>query len=84
MKEVAILLLVALLLNGCGSTSTATQTAAGGLWSADDARRSGHGVRVQLYHAIHGERRWRGAEHFELSIPYRNMGGCFPVNWRNA
>ena len=34
MKEVAILLLVALLLNGCGTSSTATQTAAGGTWQA--------------------------------------------------
>jgi hypothetical protein len=34
MKEVAILLLVALLLNGCGTNSTPAQTAAGGLWSA--------------------------------------------------
>ena len=32
MKEVAVLLLVALLLNGCGSNSTPTQTAAGGTW----------------------------------------------------
>jgi uncharacterized protein YceK len=34
MKEVAVLLLVALLLNGCGTSSTATQAAAGGTWSA--------------------------------------------------
>ncbi len=34
MKEVAILFLVALLLNGCGTSSTATQTAAGGTWQA--------------------------------------------------
>jgi len=34
MKEVAILLLVALLLNGCGASSTATQTAASGTWQA--------------------------------------------------
>jgi hypothetical protein len=32
MKEVAILLLLALMLNGCGSNSTPTQTAAGGTW----------------------------------------------------
>lgn len=34
MKAVAILLVAAIMLNGCGSSSTATQTAAGGLWSA--------------------------------------------------
>lgn len=34
MKEVAILLVVALLLNGCGTNTTGTQTAASGLWSA--------------------------------------------------
>jgi hypothetical protein len=34
MKEVAILLLVALLLTGCGNNSTNTQTAAGGTWSS--------------------------------------------------
>lgn len=32
MKEVAALLLVALLLNGCSSNQTPTQTAAGGTW----------------------------------------------------
>lgn len=42
MKEVAILLLAALMLNGCGSSSTtAVQTAAGGLWQADMAGGSG-------------------------------------------
>lgn len=35
MKEVALLLLVALMLNGCGSSSPTTQTAASGVWSAD-------------------------------------------------
>ncbi len=39
MKEVALLLLVALMLNGCGGTHTVTtqtaQTAAGGVWSAE-------------------------------------------------
>ena len=35
MKEVAILLLVTLMINGCGTTTTATQTAASGLWYAD-------------------------------------------------
>jgi len=34
MKEVVILLLVALLLTGCGNNSTDTQTAASGTWSA--------------------------------------------------
>lgn len=34
MKEVAILLLLALLLNGCGSSSTTAQAAEGGVWGA--------------------------------------------------
>jgi hypothetical protein len=34
MREVAILLLVALVLNGCGGNTTPTQTAAGGTWQA--------------------------------------------------
>jgi len=34
MKEVAILLLVALMLNGCGSSQTAAQAAEGGGWAA--------------------------------------------------
>jgi hypothetical protein len=34
MKEVAILLLLALMLNGCSTSSTNVQTASGGLWQA--------------------------------------------------
>jgi hypothetical protein len=34
MKEVAILLLVALVLNGCGTSSTTVQSASGGTWEA--------------------------------------------------
>jgi hypothetical protein len=34
MKEVAILLLVALMLNGCNSSTATVQTAAGGIWQA--------------------------------------------------
>jgi hypothetical protein len=34
MKEVAILLLMALLLNGCGSSTRTVQTGAGGIWQA--------------------------------------------------
>jgi hypothetical protein len=35
MKEVAILLLVALLLNGCGSSTTNVQAASGGTWQSE-------------------------------------------------
>ena len=34
MKEVAILLLVALMLNGCGSTTPTVQSASGGIWQS--------------------------------------------------
>jgi hypothetical protein len=35
MKEVAILLLAALLLNGCSTSTTTAQTAASGVWNAE-------------------------------------------------
>jgi len=35
MKEVAILLLVALMLNGCGSSSPTLQSTTGGIWEAE-------------------------------------------------
>ena len=35
MKEVAILLLLALMLNGCSSSTTVVQSAAGGAWQAE-------------------------------------------------
>ena len=44
MKEVAILLLLALMLNGCGS-SASVQTASGSVWGAEMLGR-GHIVRV--------------------------------------
>ena len=60
MKEVAILLLVALMLNGCGTSSTAVQAASGAIWQAQMIGGGRAGVRVQLHHAVYGERRRGG------------------------
>jgi hypothetical protein len=79
MKEVAILLLVALTLNGCGTTSTPVQTAAGGLWSAQmlggDSPATGYSFITQFTVGGDGT----------LSVSYfqfLNLSStpCFPIN----
>ena len=82
MKEVAILLVVTLLLNGCGTTTTATQTAASGLWYADLLGGAGpaSGFSFNTQFTVSGG--GRGVEHFELSVPYR--WSLFPSQRRNA
>ena len=80
MKEVAILLLVALALNGCGSSNTtATQTAAGGTWQAQTfggiGPDSGFSFITQFTLGSNGT----------LSISYfqflnSNSAQCFPVS----
>jgi hypothetical protein len=78
MKEVAILLLVALMLNGCSSSSTPTaQTAAGGVWAADLPGGSGEasGFSFTTQFTVNGDG--------TLSITYFQFltaGACFPVS----
>jgi hypothetical protein len=75
MKEVAILLLVALMLNGCSSSTTAVQQSAAGTWQAalsgGEASSSGFSFNTQF--TVGGD----GA----LSISYFQFltkGPCFP------
>ncbi len=79
MKEVAILLLFALLLSGCGNTSTATQTAAGGLWSATMLGGVGtaSGFSFTTQFTVSGGGGALSVSSFEFLTG--NMGGCFPV-----
>ena len=80
MKEVAILLLVALMLNGCGSNSTpATTTTASGNWQAEMAGGSGpdSGFSFITTFTVGGDG--------SLSVSYfqflnSNSGQCFPVS----
>jgi hypothetical protein len=78
MKEVAILLLVALLLNGCGTSSTATQTAAGGTWSAQMLGGEGpaSGFSFITAFSVSGG----GGGLTISSFQFNTAGTCFPVN----
>ncbi len=78
MKEVAVLLLVALMLNGCNSSSTPTgQTAASGIWSADLQGGTGEasGFSFTTQFTVNGDG--------SLNITYFQFltaGTCFPVS----
>jgi hypothetical protein len=76
MKEVAVILLVALMLNGCGSSSTTSQIAASGVWSADltggIGQASGFSFTTQFTVSGNGS----------LNIGYFQFltnGTCFPI-----
>jgi hypothetical protein len=74
MKEVAILLLFALLLNGCGTT-TNTQTAAGGTWQSVMSAGEVTGLTFTTQFTVDSNG--------DLSISYfqfLNQGACFPIN----
>lgn len=79
MKEVAILLLLLLapMLNGCGSNQTNTQQAAGGVWQAQmlggDGSASGFSFSTQFVVESNG------ALNFS-SFQFLTAGGCFPGN----
>jgi hypothetical protein len=77
MKEVAILLLFTLVLNGCGSSTPTTQTAASGIWSAQlpggNGEASGFSFTTQF--TVNGDG--------SLSITYFQFlteGTCFPIS----
>jgi hypothetical protein len=80
MKEVAILLVLALLLNGCGASSTAVQTAASGGWQAEmfggEGTASGFSFIAQWTVTGSGGALTVSDFQFLTAIP----GGCFPVN----
>jgi hypothetical protein len=78
MREVAILLLAAMMLNGCGTNTTATQAAAGGTWQAvvlgGDGGASGFSFITQFTVGGNGS----------LSVSYfqflnSTTASCFPV-----
>src|ERR1700756_3904264 len=78
MKQVAIMLLMVLMLNGCGSSTTSTQTAAGGTWQAQmlggEGTASGFSFITQFTVGGNGT----------LSVSYfqflnSNSAQCFPV-----
>src|SRR5271168_1794223 len=77
MKQVAILVLFAIMLNGCGTTSNPVQTAAGGTWEAQmlGGEGSSSGFSFTTQFTVGGA----GA----LSISYFqfiNESACFPFN----
>ena len=79
MKEVAVLLLVALVLNGCGSSSktTTTQKTATGVWSADLPGGSGEasGFSFTTQFTINGD----GSLNITF-FQFLTQGTCFPVS----
>jgi hypothetical protein len=82
MKAVAILLVAALvMLNGCGTSSTPTQTAVGGTWSATllggEGAASGFSFTAQF--TVSGA----GGTLTVSSFQFLTAGSCFPVNGEN-
>jgi fibronectin-binding autotransporter adhesin len=78
MKEVAILLLAVLLLNGCGNDSTRTQTAAGGTWYATMI--GGKGVASGFSFTTSFTVSGSGGTLSLSSFQFATGGLCFPVN----
>jgi hypothetical protein len=78
MKEVAMLLLVAVMLNGCGANTTATQTAASGLWSATlvGGEGMGSGFSFTTQFTVSGG----GGALSISSFQFLTAGACFPPN----
>jgi hypothetical protein len=76
MKEVAILLLVAVALTGCGSNSTDVQQAAGGTWQAQMLGGEGpaSGLSFVTQFTIAGD----GTMNFS-SFQFLSSGTCFPA-----
>jgi len=77
MKEVALVLLLALTLNGCGSSTTTTQTAASGIWKAELLGGSGEasGLSFTTQFTVNSDG--------SLSITYFQLlttGTCYPTS----
>jgi hypothetical protein len=79
MKEVAILLLVALMLNGCGSSRPTAQSVTGGLWSASLNPSGGSAPSQGLSFITQFTVDSSGTLSFS-SFEFINQGNCFPLN----
>jgi hypothetical protein len=78
MKEVAVLLLVALMLNGCGSSTHTAQSASGGVWQAQLS--GGDGTASGLSFVAQFTVGGNGALSFQnFQFLTQIDGGCFPV-----
>jgi len=79
MKDVAILLLLALVLNGCGSGTTTAQTAAGGLWKAELLGGSGtaSGFSFNAQFTVNGDGSLSISSFQFLTA---NPAQCFPIS----
>jgi hypothetical protein len=77
MKEVAILLLVAIMLNGCGSSRPTAQSVTGGVWSASlsggEGSASGFSFITQFTVDSSGTLSFSRFE-------FINQGNCFPLD----
>lgn len=77
MKEVAILLLLVLLVNGCGSSRPTAQSATGGVWSGDlsggEGSASGFSFITQFTVDSSGTLSFS-------SFEFINQGNCFPLD----
>jgi hypothetical protein len=85
MKEVAILLLVALMLNGCGGNTTATQTAAGGTWQAalSGGESSASGLSFITQFTVGGNDTLN-VSYFQFLNQSEAQPPCFPINGATA
>ncbi len=78
MKEVAILLLAVLTLNGCGSNPTFTQTAASGLWQAQmQGGETFSGLSFITQFTVNPDGSL-DITYFQFDT-HDSMGSCFPV-----
>jgi hypothetical protein len=80
MKQVAIFMLAALLLNGCGNNATPTQQAAGGIWGAQllggEGSASGYSFTTQF--TLSGNN--LSISYFQFLNQSTANPPCFPVN----
>jgi hypothetical protein len=79
MKEVAILLLVALLLNGCGSSTPTVQSTAGGTWEAQLLGGSGD-VTAPSFVTVFTVNSNNSLNISSFEFLTHNNTSCFPIN----
>ncbi len=78
MKAVAILLAAAIMLNGCGTSSSYTQAAASGTWSA--TMLGGDGTASGLSFITSFTVSGSGGQLTVSTFQFLTAGACFPVN----